>query len=649
VTWGRKLLPLAALAAALALPASADAAFQFRDCNGIDCARVAVPLDRTGATPGQVSLYVERRAAARRPRRGVQLLLASGPGQSATFAYGGATPADSYREFAPFTPRNDIVAFDQRGTGRSGLLRCPELERASLVDAGAAAAACARRLGPRRGFYRTSDSVDDIEAVRAALGVDKLTLIGVSYGTFVAQAYAARYPTHVDRVLLDSILGVGGWDPFYHDMFHAIPRVLRTVCGTTCRRFTRDPVADVARLVARLARRPLRGRVTLANGRRRRAELTRQDLFFTVVSGDLDDVSRAAFPAAVTSALRGDSAPILRLERRANVDESGGSPREFSSGLYAATTCEEIPFPWPRFSDPATRPGAVLAAVSRIPPSELYPFDAATDAGNDFFRMCRRWPEASPAPYAAPGALTDIPVLMLSGQVDMRTPLEGARTAAAGWPNARVLEIPNTGHSVLTADLSGCAIRAARRFLRGGSPPAACGRRRNLFPAMPPVPASLRSLRPTGGVGGARGRVLHALELTLYDVAEDFLATLASGPDEARLHGAGLRGGRWSWDLVSPMRLDRVELVPGVRVSGRIAHFGGRRQRARLRISGPAGPDGRLVLHRGHLTGRLGGRSVRGNILTGVFQDARANAAGLLSLQELRRIAIRRRLAPAVR
>jgi hypothetical protein len=97
------------------------------------------------------------------------------------------------------------------------------------------------------------------------------------------------------------------------------------------------------------------------------------------------------------------------------------------------------------------------------------------------------------------------------------------------------------------------------------------------------------------------------------------------------------------------MRLDRVELVPGVRVSGRIGHFGGRGQSGRLRISGPAGPRGRLVLHRGNVTGRLGGRSVHGSILTGVFQGAAANAAGRLSLEELRRLAIRRRLAPAVR
>ena len=163
-----------AVATSLVPAADAQGRLTFRDCQGIGCARLSVPLDRSGATPGRVSLYVERRRAARRPRRGVTLLLAGGPGQPATLAYGGFRSPDSYRDFSALMPHHDIVAFDGRGTGRSGLLRCPELERASLVDAGREAALCARRLGPRRGFYRTSDTVEDIEALRVALGVERL-------------------------------------------------------------------------------------------------------------------------------------------------------------------------------------------------------------------------------------------------------------------------------------------------------------------------------------------------------------------------------------------------------------------------------------------------------------------------------------------
>ena len=621
-----------AVAAGLVLPAAAQAELRFRNCNGIGCARVSVPLDRSGATAGRISLYVEKRRAARRPRRGVTLLLAGGPGQPATLAYGGSRSRDSYSDYAEFTPRNDIVAFDGRGTGRSGLLRCPEMERASLIDAGREAALCAERLGARRGFYRTSDSVEDIEALRAELGVERLTLLGVSYGTFVAQAYAARYPDRVERVLIDSVLDVSGWDPFYRDIFRAVPRVLRAVCRSGCDRFTNDPVDDLGRLVQRLSRGSLRGHVTLPNGRRRRSALTRQELFFTLIAGDLDDVARSAFPGAVSSALRGDPAPILRLERRALLSEVGGSPRDFSSGLYAATTCEEIPFPWTRFSSPADRFAQIAAAAAQIPAAELYPFDTATAAGNDFIRQCRRWPEASPGPASTPppGALPDIPVLMVSGEVDLRTPVEAARGALADWPNARLLVAPDTGHSTLSADLSGCVPRAARRFLRGGRPPARCRRRgRPAFPALEPPPASLGELSPARGVSGRRGRAVRAVEVTLFDVAEDVLGTLLTS-GSLRLKGGGLRGGRWSIDLEArrvPLVLRRVEVVPGVRVTGVVRDFGRRRQSARLRLSGPATPDGVLRFAGERVRGALGGKKVRGTISIGVVEDASAASA----------------------
>ncbi len=80
------MVALIAVTAGLGLPAAAQAELRFRNCNGIGCARVSVPLDRSGATQGRISLYVEKRRAARRPRQGVTLLLAGGPGQPATLA-----------------------------------------------------------------------------------------------------------------------------------------------------------------------------------------------------------------------------------------------------------------------------------------------------------------------------------------------------------------------------------------------------------------------------------------------------------------------------------------------------------------------------------------------------------------------------------
>ena len=59
-----------------------------------------------------------------------------------------------------------VLGFDQRGTGRSGLLRCRALERDPRLRSTRAGEACARTLGPRRSFYTTPDSVEDMEAIR---------------------------------------------------------------------------------------------------------------------------------------------------------------------------------------------------------------------------------------------------------------------------------------------------------------------------------------------------------------------------------------------------------------------------------------------------------------------------------------------------
>src|SRR5215217_8435494 len=84
---------------------------------------------------------------------------------------------------------SDVCSSDL-GTGASGLLRCPALERDPRLRSTVAAEKCARRLGPRRAFYTTPDSVADMEAIRNAVGARKLTLFGISYGTELALAYA---------------------------------------------------------------------------------------------------------------------------------------------------------------------------------------------------------------------------------------------------------------------------------------------------------------------------------------------------------------------------------------------------------------------------------------------------------------------------
>jgi hypothetical protein len=133
-------------------------------------------------------------------------------------------------------------------------------------------------------------------------------------------------------------------------------------------------------------------------------------------------------------------------------------------------------------------------------------------------------------------------------------------------------------------------------------------------------------------VRGARGRTLTALALTLRDVIEDSFTSLIldlDDPDLAR--GGGLRGGRYRIDADGVLRLRRVEYVPGLRVSGRIRHFGERRQRGRLHVGGRVTPDGVLRLRGDRVRGRLGGRRVRARLRPNpsVVDDLVARAARL--------------------
>ena len=334
-----------------------------------------------------------------------------------------------------------MVRFDQRGTG-AGALRCRDLEAAAATDAGREAAACAALLGERRGFFRTSDTVDDIEALRVELGVDRLAIVGPGYGGYVAQRYAMRYPDHVEKLLLLSPVDAAGLDPLYGDSMAAVRRILPAFCRRGCRSFTSDVLADTARLVERLARERLSGTIIGPKGHRRTAFLSRQELLFTLMAGDDTFVSQPEYPAAVVSALRGDPAPLLRQKRRAVANRRALPPRLASPAAYAATLCEEVRFPWSWHATPAERDAAAFSTETAMDPSLAAPFDPGTLVRSDLMRLCRRWPTASPSPPPEPGPMPDVPVLVLAAPDKVGFSLETSRRTAARFSGAKLLETP---------------------------------------------------------------------------------------------------------------------------------------------------------------------------------------------------------------
>ena len=293
---------------------------------GLQCAALDVPFERGNPAAGSVALAVQR-VPASAPRVGTIVLLAGGPGQP-------ALPA--FEEFLAPLAREaalrgfELVAFDQRGTGQSQGLECPVDQRGE-GSLRSFMAACGSGLGATRPFYTSQESVEDLDALRQALGGTPLSLFAVSYGTRVAGIYAREHPQGVARMVLDSTVPTTGSPPLDSERIRALPRMLdEGLCGAgACRSFSSYVYGDLVRLVKLLHHHPLRTKIYDARGRLRSARVSEAGVLNLLVGLDVAPTVRLLVPAAIAAAARGDAAPLARL-----TDEL--QPERRGSGLATA-------------------------------------------------------------------------------------------------------------------------------------------------------------------------------------------------------------------------------------------------------------------------------------------------------------------------
>lgn len=623
-------LLLSALASVVAA-SSAPAALRFTPCEaspGFDCAQLSVPLDRSGAVAGAITLHVERQAAPLQPPTSAVVALAGGPGQA-------ALPLAPFmaKVMTPALAARDLIVFDQRGTGASEPLGCAAFHGSLSSPVGQLIEHCALQIGPRRGDFTTAESVADIEALRAAAGYQRLVLYGTSYGTKVALQYATRYPSHVEALVLDSVVPPTGPEPLNVPTFQAIPGALSELCSqNACAGITANPLADIARLAARVRVHPLHGVAYDGRGHRSRASVSESDLLEILQAGDLNPALRALLPAAVRSALRGDPGPLVRLHLLSlgliptvpKVPVENSPPVD--EALFAATSCEETLFPWKREATAATRLAEADAAAGALPSGTFYPFDAPTALAVDLIPICAYWPDAS-APPAASATLPDVPTLILSGAQDLRTPTALAQQVAAQIPGAQLEVVPYTGHSVLGSDFSGCAAAALSAFF-SGLPVSACTSTTDAFAPTPVSPTRLAYLSTPRGLRGRPGRTLTAVLDTLVDLSRQVIsATLQA--DQELPSGSSFGGLRGGYATLAPgsVRLVRYSFVSGVALSGTFPVSEGQLQPATIAIGGSAAARGRVAftLH-SYVSGRLGGRRFRVSLANVKLSRAGARA-----------------------
>jgi pimeloyl-ACP methyl ester carboxylesterase len=476
-------------------PSAAAAGTALQPCrlHGVEypalCGSVRRPLDPAAPQGTQIDVhFAVLPALARHKRPDPVFFLAGGPGQSA-IALAGMLSA----QYTRLGARRDLVFVDQRGTGRSALLECPQpdLNRplAELADAAAARArlaACRQELGklPHGDLrhYTTTVAMQDLDAVRRALGAERINLVGGSYGTRAGLEYMRQFPHAVRRAVLDGVAPPDMALPlaFGTDTQAAFEAMLRACeADPACK--ARHPTlrADWDTLLAGLPRRVSAPHPV--TGIDEPFVLTREMALMLVRPALYAPSLAAGLPHAVSQAARGRLAPLVGLGGSLG---SGRREIHLAEGQHFSVICAE--------DEPRITPAAAAEALRATPFAE--PNLAS------YREVCRDWPRGTVPPEFYTVGPAPAPTLLLSGGADPATPARhGERVARALGAKARHVVVEHAGHGVLAI---GCLRDAAVRFIQAEDDTTALAVGTDCAKAVPRPPA----WQPPGGasMGSAR-------------------------------------------------------------------------------------------------------------------------------------------------
>jgi pimeloyl-ACP methyl ester carboxylesterase len=405
-----------------------------RDTNEqAQCGTLTVFENRATRTGRTISLNVlVLRATGDTPAPDPVFLLVGGPGGAAASSVNRGML--SYVE--KFRRERDVVFVDQRGTGRSHPLSCRFADGAGLQDGFNdlfpldKIRACRERHAATADvtLYTTPIAMDDLDDVRTALGYAKVNLYGISYGAQAALQYLRQHPTRVRSMVLAGVSTPASKMPLsFARAAEDAMRALMADCGrdSACHAAFPNLKEDFARVLTTLDAGPVTVAVPRPNRPTETIRMSREVFVerLRLLLYDLRAASRV--PMVIHRAAHGDWLPFIT----ASLAEGGGVTSGVS-GMYMTITCSET--------------------MARIAERDIVRESRETFVGEPrtrkHLRACEEWPRAKvPASYYAP-VKSDVPVLMLSGEIDASTPAQLGTVAARTLSNARQILLPNTSH-----------------------------------------------------------------------------------------------------------------------------------------------------------------------------------------------------------
>jgi pimeloyl-ACP methyl ester carboxylesterase len=415
------------------------------------CGTYEVWEDRQAAQGRRLRLkVVVVPALARDPAPDPLFLLAGGPGQGITRLAGNVLPA-----FERIRQHRDIVLVDQRGTGGSNPLDCrlvregaPVKEALSEVGfPGDRLRRCLDAYDADPRLYTTPIAMDDLDEVRGALGYESINLWGISYGTRAALVFMRDHGAHVRSAVLDGVAPYANPLPAYfaRDGQRALDLLFRHCAeDPACARAYPDLAARFGAFVGRLREHPVSVSVPDPLSGVPSAVTVRHLDFVSGLRGVLYSAdSTSLVPLVIDRAIHGDFAPFLAqlTEFQREYD------RSMSVGLMFSVLCaEDAPF---------------------IGDGEIERLAQGTFLGpgtaQEILRVCAFWPHGTlPAAYREP-VRSDVPTLLLSGELDPVTPPHWAEEVKAGLVHSRHVILPGVGHG---STWQGCVPDLVERFVQ---------------------------------------------------------------------------------------------------------------------------------------------------------------------------------------
>jgi pimeloyl-ACP methyl ester carboxylesterase len=402
----------------------------------VDCGELTVPADPDQPSLGAVTLGVIRVGEAGAPANRPPLLV-----------LGDSTREPSTRHAAVLAGQIDptllqsytLVGLDRRGAGMDILHCAPDAARAALVDADAQSTGetdlalllegaravvqeCNLTLDGGLGSYRTAASAADVELLRAALGVERLSAVGVGDGAAALTMWARAAPRSVGRLVLDGPPHPTQDEPDLTDSRAAAAEAALGAFGVACTArpdcpLGADPRAAVTALLAQLERQPL----LATDGSRLTAGAT-----VTALLSDLGEPRRwPALAAALAAASAGDPVPMLTILAPLT------GPRGLFDGMLA-TSCND--------TQRRLAPGEIGEVAQRW--STAYPTFGSTFAIR--LLACAPWPTGREAPLS--GQADDAPpILVIGTAADPRGALDGSRRTADSLATARFVSWQGAG------------------------------------------------------------------------------------------------------------------------------------------------------------------------------------------------------------